>query len=84
METLYSTSSYLNNLLDTDSPLFCIYGIAHHIYPHELQLNRAYASDTKAPFLDKHLSVPTGLVSFKFYDKRDYFDFNILNCDFRW
>ena len=49
------------------------------IYPHELQLNKANASDTEAPFLDLHLSISNGVVSFKIYDKRDDFDFDVVN-----
>ena len=45
------------------------------IYPTELQLNRANSSDTEAPFLD--LTVST-----KLYDKRDDFDFDIVNFPF--
>ena len=47
------------------------------IYSHELQLNKANASDTEAPFLDLHL-----FVSSKIYDKRDDFDFDIVNSPF--
>ena len=52
------------------------------IYPPELKLNKAYASDTEAPFLDLHLSISNGLVSPKIYDKRDDFDFDIVNFPF--
>ena len=52
------------------------------IYPPELQLNKAYASDTEAPFLELHLSYSNGFVSSKIYDKRDGFDFNIVNFPF--
>ena len=38
---------------------------------HRLQLSKANASDTEAPFLDLHLSVSDGFVSTKNYDKRD-------------
>ena len=48
------------------------------IYPAELQLNKANTSDTEAP-LDLHLSILDGFVSSKIYDKRDYFDFDIIN-----
>ena len=44
------------------------------IYPSELQLNKANASDTEAAFLDLHLSISNGIVSTKIYDKRDDFD----------
>ena len=52
------------------------------IYPAELQLNKANTSDTEAPFLDLHLSILDGFVSSKIYDKRDDFDFDIVNFPF--
>ena len=52
------------------------------IYPPELQLNKAYASDTEAPFLGLHLSISKGFVSSKIYDKRGDFDFDIANFPF--
>ena len=48
----------------------------------ELQLNKANISDTEAPFLDLHISVANGFVSSKIYDKRDDFDFDIVNFPF--
>ena len=56
--------------------------MVNQIYPSELQLNKANTSDTEAPFLDLHLSISNGFVSSKIYDKRDNFDFNILNFPF--
>ena len=47
------------------------------IYPTELQLNKANSSDTEAPFLDLNLSITN-----KIYDKRDYFNFEIVNFPF--
>ena len=38
--------------------------------------------ETEAPFLDLHLSISNGFVSSKIYDKRDDFDFNIVNFPF--
>ena len=52
------------------------------IYPTELQLNTANSSDTEAPFLDLNLSITNGIVSFKIYDKRDDFNFEIVNFPF--
>ena len=46
------------------------------------QLNKANASDTEAPFLDLNLSITNGIVSSKIYDKRDDFNFEILNFPF--
>ena len=47
------------------------------IYPTELQLNKANFSDTEALFLDLN-----GIVSSKMYDKRDDFNFGIINFPF--
>ena len=52
------------------------------IYPPELQLNKAYTSDTEATVFDLHLSIFNGFVSSKIYDKRDDFDFDIVNFPF--
>ena len=52
------------------------------IYPTELQLNTANSSDTEAPFLDLNLCISNGTVSTKIYDKRDEFDFDIVNFPF--
>ena len=52
------------------------------IYLTELQLNKAYSSDTEAPVLDLNLSVTNGIVSSKIYDKRDDFNFEIVNFPF--
>ena len=53
-------------------------------YPHELQLDKAYTSDTEAPFLDLHLPFSYGFVSSKIYDtsKRYDSDFDIVNFPF--
>ena len=56
--------------------------MVNRIYPPELQLNKANTSDTEAPFLDLHLSISNGFVSSKIYDKRDDFDFDIVNFPF--
>ena len=80
IEAFKSTSRYLDDLLNIDSPYF--EGMVNHIYPPELQLNKANTSDTEAPFLDLHLSISNGYVSSKIYDKRDDFDFDIVNFPF--
>ena len=53
-----------------------------HIYPTELQLNKANSSDTEAPFSDMNLSITNGIVSSKIYDTRDDFKFEIVNFPF--
>ena len=52
------------------------------IYPSELQLNKDNTSDTDAALLDLHLSISSEFVSTKIYDKRDNFDFEIVNLPF--
>ena len=52
------------------------------IYPAELQINKANSSDTEAWFLDLNLSITNGIVSSKIYDKRDDFNFEIVNSPF--
>ena len=54
------------------------------IYPSEFQLNKANTSDTEATFLDLQLSISNDIVSTKIYDKRDEFDFEIVNFLFGW
>ena len=51
-------------------------------YPSELQLNKANTSETEAAFLDLHLPISYNIVSTKIYDKRDHFDFEIVNFYF--
>ena len=58
IEAFNSTSRYLDDLLNIDNPYF--EGMVNQIYPPELQLNKANNSDTEAPFLDLHLSIPNG------------------------
>ena len=52
------------------------------IYPTELKLNKANSSNNEAPFLDLNLSITNCIVSSKIYDKRDDFDFEIVNFPF--
>ena len=80
IEAFKSTSTYLDNHLNTDNPYF--EGMVNRIYPPELQLNKAHTSDTKAPFLDLYLYISNGFLSSKIYDKRNDFDFDIVNFPF--
>ena len=56
--------------------------MVNHIYPSELHFNKAYTSDIEAPFLDLYQSISNGFVSYKIYEKRDDFDFDIVNFPF--
>ena len=80
IEAFNSTSRYLDDLLNIDNPYF--EQMVGQIYPTELQLNKANSSDTEAPFLDLNLSTTNGIVSSKIYDKRDDFNFEIVNFPF--
>ena len=70
-------------------PLF-IYSIALYdntyamMYHHPLIIYsiKPYTSDTEAAFLDLHLSISYDIISTKVYDKRDDFDFEIVNFPF--
>ena len=82
IEAFNSTSRYLDDLLNIDNPYFEQMHMVGQIYPTELQLNKANSSDTEAPFLDLNLSTTNGIVSSKIYDKRDDFNFEIVNFPF--
>ena len=69
IEAFKSTSRYLDDLLNIDSPY--LEGMVSRIYPPELQLNKGNTSDTEAPFLDLHLTISNGFVSSKIYNKCD-------------
>ena len=56
--------------------------MVNRIYPSELQLNKVKVSDTEASFLNLHLSISDGFVKTKIYDRRDYFDFDIVSFPF--
>ena len=68
------TSRYLNDLLNIDNIHF--EHMVQRIYPAELQLNEAKASDTEAAFLDLNLSIHNNIVSII------SFDFDIVNSPF--
>ena len=80
IEAFNSTSRYLDDLLNIDNIYFD--QMVDRVYPTELQLNRANSSDTEVPFLDLNLCISNGTVSTKIYDKRDDFDFDIVNFPF--
>ena len=80
IDAFNTTSRYLDDILNINNVYFD--NMASQIYPSELQLNKANASDTEAAFLDLHLSISNDIVSTKIYDKRDDFDFEIVNFPF--
>ena len=80
IDAFNTTSRYLNNIFNINSVYFDT--MVSQIYPSELQLNKANTSDTEAAFLDFHLSISNDIVSTKINDKRDDFDFEIVNFPF--
>ena len=79
IDAFNTTSRYLDDILNINNVYFD--NMASQIYPSELQLHKANTSDTKAAFLDLHLSI-SYIISTKIYDKRDDFDFKIVNFPF--
>ena len=80
IEAFTSTSRYLDDLLNIDNTYFK--QIVGQIYPTEHQLNKAKSSSSEAPALDLNLSVTNVTVSSKIYDKRDNFNFEIVDFPF--
>ena len=76
IEAFNSTSRYLDVLLNFFD---CI---VNRIYLSELQLNKANASDTDTSFFNLQLSISNGFLKTKIYDKREDFDFDIVNSPF--
>ena len=70
-------SRYMDGIVNINNVYFDI--MVSQTYPSELKLNKANTSDTKAACLDLHLSISNDIVSTKIYDKRDDFDFEIVN-----
>ena len=77
IDAFNTTSRYLDDILNIYNVYFD--NMVSQIYPSELQLNKANTSDTEAAFLDLPLSISNDMVSTKIYDKRDDFDFEIVN-----
>ena len=70
----------MDDILNINNVYF--YNRVSQIYHSELQLNKANTSDTKATFLDLHLSISNDIISTKIYEKCDDFDFEIVNFPF--
>ena len=75
-----TTSRYLDDILNINNVYFD--NMVSQIYPSELQLDKANASDADAAFLGLRLSVSDGVVSTGIYDGRDDFDFEVVSFPF--
>ena len=80
IDAFNTTFRYLDDILNINNVYFD--NMVNQIYPSELQLYKANTSDTEATFLDLHLSSSNDIVSTKIYDKRDDFDYEIVNFPF--
>ena len=63
IDAFNTTSRYLDDILNINNVYFD--NMVSQIYPSELQLNKTNTSDTKAAFLDLHLSISNDMVSTK-------------------
>ena len=73
IKSFSSISWYLDELLYIDNNFFD--SIVSQIFPSELQLSKALCKNL-------HLSISDGFVKLKIYDKRDDFEFDIVNLPF--
>ena len=80
IDNFNNTCRYLDDIFNIDNPMFSNY--ISNIYPPELTLNKANEDDTHASFLDLDLSIINNTISSKIYDKRDDFNFDIVNFPF--
>ena len=80
IDAFNTTSRYLDDILNINNVYFD--NMVSQIYPSELQLYKANASDTDAVFMDLLLSISNYIVPTNIYDKRDDFDFEIVNFPF--
>jgi hypothetical protein len=74
------TSRYIDDILNLDNPYFEQF--IHNIYPKELVLNKSCQSNIDAAFLDLHLTINNNMIKTSLYDKRDDFNFEIVNFPF--
>ena len=80
IDAFKTTSRYLYDILNMNNVYFD--DMVSQRYPPDLKLYKANTSDKEAAFLDLHLSISNGTFSTKIYDKRDEFDFEIVNFPF--
>ena len=82
IDAFNTTSTYLVVILNINNVYFDI--MVTQIYPSELQLNRAYTSDTEAAFLDLHLSISNDIVSTKHMIHATTLILKLSISHFRW
>ena len=75
-----NTFRYLDDILALNNPNFSKY--INEIYPRELKFTKSYQNSNHTPFLDLDISIENNMIKNKIYDKRDDFDFPIVNFPF--
>ena len=72
-----NTFRYIDDMLNMKTPYFA--HMVSIIYLAELTLLQTNTSDIEASFLDLFLTISNGIVTTRLLDKRDDFDFEIVN-----
>ena len=75
-----NTFRYLDDILALNNPNFSKY--IDEIYPKELKLTKSNQNSNHTPFLDLDIFIENNMIKTKIYDKRDDFDFPIVNFPF--
>ena len=73
IDAFNTSSRYLDDILNINNVYFD--NMVSQKYPSELQLNKANTSNTEA-------AISNDIVSTKIYDKRDDFEFEMVNLPF--
>jgi hypothetical protein len=72
------TFRYIDDVLSLINSKFCDFG--DHIYPVEFEIKDTTDTERSTSYLDLHLKIDNrGRLRTKLYDKRDYFNFPIVN-----
>ena len=74
------TARYIDDLLSLNNTLFI--NEIPNIYPQELVLNRTTESDVHVAYLDINISIKHNYFTTNVFDKRDNFNFKIVNFPF--
>ena len=77
IDAINTTPRYLDDILNINNVYFDT--MVSQIYHSELQLNKANTSDTEVAFLNLYLSISNEIAFTKIYEKRENFDFEIVN-----
>jgi hypothetical protein len=75
------TLRYIDDVLSLNNSMFGDF--VDRIYPSELEIKDTTDTDRSASYLDLHLEIDSeGRLRMKLYDKKDYFNFPVVNLPF--